>query len=769
MTLFGLLSGHAMLETARDALFLAKLPASQLPWAYLALTGLVIVVAKANQGVLKRFNRRRLVSVTLVVAAAASIGFWALATTGSVIVYYALYVWTGLVATILIVQFWLVMSDMFNVAQAKRVYALIGVGATLGATAGSLLAGVLLMVLAPHYLLLIAALVFLVTAIGPLRLASAEEPPHQRRAAPNPKEVRAMNAHVMRREPYLQRLLWVVVVSAITVTAVDFLFKSVVADSVPKSELGPFFAAFYAAINGVSLVVQILVAPWLLRRIGVNRALFLLPVLLVPGAAAVVLVGGLLPAMLVRGFDGSLRHSINRTSFELLYMPLSSDVRARWKGFIDGVGQRAGQAAASLAILGALALGATLEHFGWAVMGLSVLWLLGLIGLKQHYVRLFREQLREGVVETRIDIPDLDLHSLEALLAALNSADDSEVIAALDMFRAHDKVHLVPALVLYHPSSAVVLRAFDLFHDFERQDIRPVVERLLTHPDPEIRAAALRGYSGADADEEIVRRHLLSDEPLVRVTALVCLIACDSFSGEEADHELAQVIAGGSPATREALARAIRFRRSNAFVAVLMRLSTMSESEVVREAARTMAEIPDERYLPPLVRLLDRRSVRKEARAAIVAIGDPAIEYIAGAIDDASVPLSVRRHLPRTLSRFKNARAIEVLLQQLSREEDGRVYFKILRGLGRLRADNPRLPIHAGTVRREIRSNLKRAVEVLNWRVDLSAATTANRRFETRGSELLIALLCEKERNAIERLFRLFKLLRPHEDFDLIH
>lgn len=35
LTLFGLLAGHAMLETARDALFLAKLPASQLPWAYL--------------------------------------------------------------------------------------------------------------------------------------------------------------------------------------------------------------------------------------------------------------------------------------------------------------------------------------------------------------------------------------------------------------------------------------------------------------------------------------------------------------------------------------------------------------------------------------------------------------------------------------------------------------------------------------------------------------------------------------------------------------
>ena len=31
LTLFGILAGHSMLETARDTLFLAKLPASRLP------------------------------------------------------------------------------------------------------------------------------------------------------------------------------------------------------------------------------------------------------------------------------------------------------------------------------------------------------------------------------------------------------------------------------------------------------------------------------------------------------------------------------------------------------------------------------------------------------------------------------------------------------------------------------------------------------------------------------------------------------------------
>ena len=39
-TLASFMAGHALLETARDALFLASWPASALPWAYLAIAGL---------------------------------------------------------------------------------------------------------------------------------------------------------------------------------------------------------------------------------------------------------------------------------------------------------------------------------------------------------------------------------------------------------------------------------------------------------------------------------------------------------------------------------------------------------------------------------------------------------------------------------------------------------------------------------------------------------------------------------------------------------
>jgi hypothetical protein len=46
LLLFGFTCGHLLLETARDALFLARLPAHRLPWVYLAIAVLALVLLK---------------------------------------------------------------------------------------------------------------------------------------------------------------------------------------------------------------------------------------------------------------------------------------------------------------------------------------------------------------------------------------------------------------------------------------------------------------------------------------------------------------------------------------------------------------------------------------------------------------------------------------------------------------------------------------------------------------------------------------------------
>ena len=70
-------------------------------------------------------------------------------------------------STLAAVQFWLVVGEIYTITQAKRVYAVIGLGSLLGAVAGGGLARIVSSRVDAHHLLLLSAAILAVTAFGP--------------------------------------------------------------------------------------------------------------------------------------------------------------------------------------------------------------------------------------------------------------------------------------------------------------------------------------------------------------------------------------------------------------------------------------------------------------------------------------------------------------------------------------------------------------------------------------------------------------------------
>jgi len=141
-TLLVVLASHAMRETARDALFLSGLPATRLPWAYLAIAGLSLGAGLAGRPLLGAVSHRALLVATLLVGAAVDVVFWWISPGGASGGLFALYVWTGLVATAVTVQLWLHLAHVFDVGEAKRAFPVVAAGGLGGALAGSALASV---------------------------------------------------------------------------------------------------------------------------------------------------------------------------------------------------------------------------------------------------------------------------------------------------------------------------------------------------------------------------------------------------------------------------------------------------------------------------------------------------------------------------------------------------------------------------------------------------------------------------------------------------
>lgn len=760
--LAAMMSGHALLETARDALFLAKLDADKLPLTYIAIAGLALVVGALNRRLLARFSARRLLAATLLAGAAVTAAFFVFLDPADPIALGAFYVWVGLLATMVVLQFWLQLATVFDVGQAKRVFSIVGAGGLVGATAGSLVASAVLAVAEARLLMVAAVACFVVAAILPVGFSKPAEPAAPRRTVARERTRPFAN-------PYLGRLFVVALASAVLVTGVDYLFKaSVAAEFSGASGLGVFFARFYAVINAVSLAVQLAIAPRLLRSLGVHKALLLLPVALLFGAVGFAFVGGLIPAVLLKSADGALRHSVNRTGNEILYLPLAADVRARFKSFVEAVGQRGGQALASVLLLGAMFLGAGHEHIAASLVVLAGIWLIAVRSIEPHYLELFRRQLREGKVDTNVAVPELDLQSLEALVAALSSPDDDEVLAALDMFEAFKRTNLIPALILFHPSAAVVRRAFDLFYATERTDVLRVAERLLEHPEPSVRAAALRLFASAGAHDARLAEQVDSEHPELRAVALAWQARRGLAPDEEVRAGLDRLVDSGDVRDRLAAIYAVRDAPAR-FADLALRLADDPDFAVPPRVATAMAETPRPEYLPALVRLLAHRSGRAAARVALVKLGAPAIDALKAALDDPTAPRPVRLHVPRTLSRFDDPRAWDILVARLLVEQDDRVLFKILRALTRMRQDEIDGPFDRALLIERTQRLVEQAVTALSWRLCIGRYLELVPGAKTPAAQLLLQLTEEKESGAMYRAFRLLSVIEPGDDFRMIY
>jgi ATP:ADP antiporter, AAA family len=521
------------------------------------------------------------------------------------------------------------------------------------------------------------------------------------------------------------------------------------------------------SLNVLALAVQVFLVGPVLARAGVHRALWILPSLLMVGAGGLLAGGGLVAALLLKTADGGLRYSLNRTATELLFVPLPDVLRSRVKPFIDAAGQRGGQALASLLILTPVAFMPKTPFLVFCLIVLSVLWIATAANLQRNYLDLFRSALREGAIVTRGDLPDLDLGSLEALFSALNSQSDGEVIAAMDLLAEEEKAGLIPALILYHPSKAVVLRAFDLFVASGREDFVPIADRLLAQAEPEVRAAALRARTVVQPDEALLREAARDASPIVSATAVVGLVS-SGWLTDEAQASLDALLASQSPTAGMALARAISLQPSPAFESALLDLAEAPESEVLTEVARAMGAVKSARFLPALLPMLTQREVRNAARAAFVAHGAAALAFLDEALGDYALPQELRRHLPRTISLFV-PEAAAVLLKRLLPEPDGMVRFKILRGLGRLRTDHPDVSLDRSILEKATAETLEATFRLLHWRAAMEDGAERRPERRTPGYALLTTLLRDKEVHAVERLFRLIGLQYRGEDFARIH
>jgi hypothetical protein len=465
---------------------------------------------------------------------------------------------------------------------------------------------------------------------------------------------------------------------------------------------------------------------------------------------------------------------MHKTTTELLYLPLAEEVRTRAKPLVDLFGQRGGQAAASVGLLIAAAFGAGPRAIAAFVVGLAAVWLVLAARIGKPYLDAFRAGLARGRIDPDLDLPQLDLGALEALFAALNSPRDAEVLGALDLLAAQRRHRLIPALILYHPSPAVVLRALELLVEEGRDDFLPITERLLDHADAGVRAAALRARAKVAPDLAALRAHLDDERPEIRATALVALLSRGSSSEPRGGRSaLEDALADPSVAVRAAVVKAMAADPHPSFAPVLVaQLDREQDREVRVELAAAIGRVgasgaPVEPLVEALAKLLPQRGIGPAARTALAELASGRIDLLGALLDRGADPIAWA--VPRVLELCPASLAAPVLMRGATTSSDGIVRFRCLKALKRLRRETPGLELDTEGLRALALSTVKHAMALVMTRVALVDGHREAAERVTPSGRLLEVLLKDKLSYAIGRLFLVLGLLYPSESFERIY
>ncbi|MGE4322956.1 MAG: NTP/NDP exchange transporter [Sphingobium sp.] len=365
---FLLFTSYFMLRPVRETFGIAG-GVDNLQWLFTGTFLSTLLVVPVYGWAASRLPRRRLLPVLYAVSAAVMAGF---ATSlaldpGNIWVARAFYIWLSVFNLFVISVAWSLMADLFERDQGHRLFGQIAAGASLGGLAGPLLSGLLVAPLGEAGLLFLSTGLLLLTLLcvrylidwrdraGPKRDIHPGTPVTDRIGG----SVWAGISLIV-RSPYLLAIAGFVLLLTIANTFLYFEQARIVEATFPdRTRQTQVFAAIDAAVQSVTILIQIFLTGRLAKRLGVTVLLVAVPVTMMFGFGLLALAATfpvLLFVMMVRRIG---EYALVRPGREMLFTAVDTETRYKAKNAIDTFVYRGGDALAGWVYTGIAAMAST--------------------------------------------------------------------------------------------------------------------------------------------------------------------------------------------------------------------------------------------------------------------------------------------------------------------------------------------------------------------------------------------------------------------------
>jgi AAA family ATP:ADP antiporter len=413
LNIFLLLAAYYLLKTIREPLILTVPGGAEVKSYAAAVTaGILIIVVPLYSALASRVSRVKLINGVTLFFIACLVAFFLLHRAG-VAIGIAFFIWVGIFSLMVVAQMWAFANDIYTVAQGKRLFAIVGFGAALGAIAGSLVTGQLVKDFGPYPFMLGAAALLVICLVvtnvinhrerrnqAAVRAAAGDDAANEA-AADAPVGGRSGFALVFSDRYLLLIGLLLLVYNLVNTNGEYILGKTVLtlytaahgaasAEGLDaKKVIGEFYGNFFTIVNIVTALIQAFVVSRVIKFFGMRTALLVLPVVALVGYVSMAFIPLLSFIRTAKVAENSIDYSLQNTARNALYLPTSREAKYKAKQANDTFFVRFGDVvSAGMVFAGTTWLGFAPKQFALVNVALIGIWLVLAVVIGRTFQKL---------------------------------------------------------------------------------------------------------------------------------------------------------------------------------------------------------------------------------------------------------------------------------------------------------------------------------------------------------------------------------------------
>jgi AAA family ATP:ADP antiporter len=675
---------NVYLFTTSHSLFLNVFDAQDLAYTYIGGALSVMVVGSMYTRMQHKFSPTKLVVWTLIFLLLTLLGarVWLyLGQTKGPAAFLA--VWAVAYSTLTYMSIWGLFGQLFDARQAKRLFGLIGAGEFAADIVAGFITPVLVSAIGSINLILIAALGLFGSVVFTILISRAFKSAASPAGSVSVENTSAPRLSEILKDRYALSLHLIWGLSLMVFYLMDMAFSDQVEDHFTDAmdSMASFLGVFFAVGSAVNMVFQTFFTGRTLEKVGILKALLLLPgvvllgcVAMSSGVAFIPRFGFAMFAMTVgcKMFDYILRNAIHDPAFQVLYQPLPP---ARRFAIQSSVLTRAEPGAAliggGMLLLGKLWFNVDAANVALIMIVILCVQMTFTFFLREKYLDLLMEALKKR----RLSFSERqvwDEGGQHLLLGFLQSKNPGEVIYALSLMEKnapHILSKHLPDLLL-HSSPEVLKEVLARIEQVRPPLALSLVRAIMLNEamDSSVRIAAVLAYAAmdeAEAEDTLVDLLSLPDKSMVQAAIIGLQKHCGIEGIIASGERFTEMLNSRDPGDREAAARILGAVGISSMYRPLRRLLQDPSAAVRRAALNSAEKLGNPRLALLLLPFLCRPDTRHQAIRAIAALSQSALADLSLVVSDCDQPREVVLGILKAVSLMPPPVAVPFLLEYL--------------------------------------------------------------------------------------------------------